>query len=238
MEDEYARVREENDWNAEQVRQFPARLIAFCGVNPLRDYALTEIDRCAHHPQLRAGLKLHFGNSDVQLSLPDHLARVQAVFARANRHRMPVLVHLRPTIDLKRPYGAPYARAFLDHVLPQAPRIPVVIAHLSGFGGYDDPQTDEALRVFIEAIRFRNPRMRRVYFDVSGVAGLGQWEQRKALVAERIRELGPRRVLYGTDSAGPGPRSPRARWVAWRETPLTPAEFQAIERNRAPGIFR
>src|ERR1700761_206991 len=78
--DEYARVKEENDWTSAQVARYPNRLLGFCSVNPLRPYALQEIARCANDPHLRTGLKLHFGNSDVNLSNPDHLARVQQVF--------------------------------------------------------------------------------------------------------------------------------------------------------------
>src|SRR5688572_12475040 len=37
---EYERVKEENDWTATQAALFPGRLVAFCGVNPLTDYAL------------------------------------------------------------------------------------------------------------------------------------------------------------------------------------------------------
>src|SRR5689334_8123027 len=43
--DEYARVRAENDWVSMQVARYPRRLIGFCSVNPLRDYALREIER-------------------------------------------------------------------------------------------------------------------------------------------------------------------------------------------------
>ena len=42
--DEYNKVRAENDWTAQQVAQFPARLVAFCSFNPLRDYALSELE--------------------------------------------------------------------------------------------------------------------------------------------------------------------------------------------------
>jgi len=45
VQDEYAKVRAENDWTSEQVGQFPDRLVAFCGLNPLKDYALTELAR-------------------------------------------------------------------------------------------------------------------------------------------------------------------------------------------------
>ena len=95
VEDEYAKVRAENDWTAAQAAAHPDRLVAFCGVNPLKDYALEEIDRCAKDPYLRMGLKLHFGNSDVQLDVPEQVAQLKRVFAAANAHRMSIVVHMR-----------------------------------------------------------------------------------------------------------------------------------------------
>src|SRR5690242_18081531 len=38
VENEYAKVRAENDWTAAQVAAWPGRLVGFCGVNPLKDY--------------------------------------------------------------------------------------------------------------------------------------------------------------------------------------------------------
>src|SRR5262249_54032894 len=58
VQNERGRVIEENDWTSREVAQFPDRLVGFCGVNPLRDYALEEIARCAADPHLRAGLKM------------------------------------------------------------------------------------------------------------------------------------------------------------------------------------
>jgi predicted TIM-barrel fold metal-dependent hydrolase len=43
VEDEYAKVRAENDWTAGQAAAYPDRLIAFCGFNQLKDYALDEL---------------------------------------------------------------------------------------------------------------------------------------------------------------------------------------------------
>ena len=60
---DYELVRADNDWTAEQVARYPDRLIGFCGLNPLKDYALGELARCAKNPNLARGLKLHFGNS-------------------------------------------------------------------------------------------------------------------------------------------------------------------------------
>jgi predicted TIM-barrel fold metal-dependent hydrolase len=55
-------VRAENDWVAQEVARYPDRLVAFCGVSPLEDYALEEIDRCSTMQNL-TGLKLHPGNA-------------------------------------------------------------------------------------------------------------------------------------------------------------------------------
>jgi hypothetical protein len=63
VENEYEKVRAENDWTSQQVALFPDRLRSFCGLNPLKDYALAELARCAKDPNLHYGLKLHFGNS-------------------------------------------------------------------------------------------------------------------------------------------------------------------------------
>ena len=80
----------------------------------------------------------------------------------------------RSTLSRGRPYGAAQARAFIENILPAAPDIVVQIAHLAGAGGYDDPAVDEALGVYADAIANRDPRMAHLYFDVSGVAGVGE----------------------------------------------------------------
>ena len=233
VEDEYAKVRAENDWTSEQVRRFPDRLRGFCGFNPLRDYALRELARCAQDPRLRYGIKLHFGNSDVDLDNLDHIERLRQVFRKANRRRMAIVVHMRSSVTRKRPYGAKEARIFLTRLLPEAARIPVQIAHLTGAGGYDDPAIDEALGVFEDAISKHDRRMRHVYFDISGIAGIGQWKERGELIATRVRQLGLERVLYGSDGAIPG-NTPREYWTRFRQLPLSDAEFRNIEGNIAP----
>src|SRR5690349_17995114 len=149
--DEYARVRAENDWVSMQVARYPRRLTGFCAVNPLRDYALHEIERCSKDANLRTGLKLHFGNSDVNLDIDEHVERTRAVFAAANAHGMAIVVHAHANIDHNRPYGAKQARVFLERLLPAAPDITVQIAHLAGGGGYD-ATVDAALGVYAEAI--------------------------------------------------------------------------------------
>jgi uncharacterized protein len=121
----------------------------------------------------------------------------------------------------------------LKDVLSAARDVPVQIAHLAGAGGYDDPAIDQALSVFVEAIAAADRRMAHVYFDASGVAGLGQWVDKKDLIATRIRQLEVRRVLYGSDGAAGDNLRPREAWAAFRQLPLSEAEFHAIETNVA-----
>ena len=231
VENEYAKVKAENDWTSAQVAAHPDRLYGFCSVNPLKDYALDEIARCGKDAQLRRGLKMHFGNSDVDLSSRDHIARLKQVFALANRQRMAIVVHLRASVTMKREYGASRARAFIDEVLPAAPDVPVQVAHLGGAGGYNDPGADEVMGVFIEAIAKKDPRVRNVYIDVSGVAGLGNWRPQAQLIASRIRALGVERVLFGSDGAGDPNPTPQQAWASFRELPLTDEEFRTIAGN-------
>jgi predicted TIM-barrel fold metal-dependent hydrolase len=232
IDDEYARVRAENEWTSQQVARFPDRLRGFCGINPLKEYALTEVERCGQDPHVSHGIKLHFGNSDVDLDDPQHVARVQGVFKAANENGMAILVHMRSSVTMRRPYGAPQARVMLD-LFASATDVPIQIAHLAGAGGYADPTVDEALAVFIEAIAEHDLRMANVYFDVSAVILPGQPPNQLELIATRIRQLGPERVLYGSDGAVPG-NTPREALGRFRELQLIEAELRTIEGNVAP----
>jgi uncharacterized protein len=222
--DEYANVRAENDWTAQQAARYPDRLVAFCSFNPLKDYALQEIDRCAKIPQVK-GIKLHFGNSGVDVRNPEHVEKLRKVFAAANAHHLAIVAHLW-TLDKR--YGREDAQILLDKILPAAPDVPVQIAHFAGGGpGY----TDEALAVYADAIAAGDPRTKNLYFDVATVADQQPAEVLRTF-ARRIRQVGLRRVLFGTDL---GPPMPRQSWLTFRTTvPLTDDEFKTIAGNVAP----
>lgn len=222
--DEYGMVKAENDWTIAEVARFPDRLVAMCSFNPLKDYALPEIARCAKLPHVK-GLKLHFGNSGVDVRNPEHVARVREVFRSANEHRLAIVAHLW-TLDPR--YGSEDAEIFLKDILPAAPDVTVQIAHFAGGGpGYTDP----ALEVFAKAIAARDPRTKNLYFDIATVAD-GQTEAVLNTFAARIRQVGPKRVLFGTDLAPPAARQ---SWLNFRTTvPLTDAEFNVIAKNIAP----
>ena len=235
VENEYDKVRAENDWVAAEVARYPARLRAFCGVNPLKSYALDEIERCAKDPNLRHGLKLHFGNSDVQLEDPAHAAQLGRVFGAANERGMAIVVHMRASISKQRPYGADQARIVLEQLLPAADRVTVQVAHMAGTGpGYDDPPAHAAMAVLADAVARRDRRTRNLWFDVTSSAGGDNPPATTARLVELIRKAGVRRVLYGSDAAiGPN-ATPAEGWAAFRRLPLTPREVATIAGNVAP----
>ena len=235
IEDEYAKVKAENDWTGAQVAKYPGRLRAFCAFNPLKDYALAELERCAAHPQLRHGIKMHFGNSDVQLDKPEHIARLKEVFRAANKHRMAIVIHMRASISLGRPYGEAQARAFLEQLMPQAPDIVVQVAHLAGAGpGYEDPPANEVMRVFAEAAARKDPNTRNLWFDVASIATPDIAPAHAREMVERMRQVGVDKILYGSDAATPTNMKPRQAWAAFRALPLTPEEIARIAANVAP----
>ena len=233
VDDEYNHVKAENDWTAQQVSRYPDRLRAFCSFNPLRPYAFDELTRCSNNPQLRHGLKLHFGNSDVDLANPENVAQVRRIFEAAARHRMAIVVHMRTSLDLRRGYGADAARVFLNELLPAAPDVPVQIAHLAGAGGYD-AATDSALSVFVDAIARDDARMKDVWFDAAAVVRPDMTADVLRQIAARIRQIGVRRVLYGSDAAANPLAYPKAGWAAFRRLPLSETEFRIIANNVTP----
>lgn len=227
-ENEYAKVRAENDWVSEQVARFPDRLVGFCSFNPLKGYALEELERCTKNPRFR-GLKLHFGNSGVDVTNPQHADKIRAVFAAANEKRFPIVVHL----WLVGKYGREHSQALLDRVLPSAPDIHIQIAHMAASGpGY---HSDDAMEVFANAAEAGDPRMKNIYFDVASMVTRELPAATLELVAKRLRQVGMNRVLWATDRVGASDdRSRDWDWTAFRRLPLTEEEFRTIARNVAP----
>jgi len=227
------KVRSDNDWTSRQVARFPDRLIGFCGLNPLKDYALDELARCARDPNLARGLKLHFGNSVVDYHNPAHIEQVRRVFRAANDHRMAIVVHMRASVTQKLPYGRDEARIFLNELLPAAPDVVVQVAHLAGAGSWEDDGARQAIEVFADAITRREPRTRLLYFDVTAL-GARVTEDNARWWAAMIRKLGIERVVFGSDAAVPG-ATPGDAWAALHKVlPLTDDEFRTIAANVPP----
>jgi len=232
--DEYTAVKAENDWTAAQAALFPKRLIAFCGFNPLKDYALDELARCAKIPNLRRGIKMHFGNSDVQMENPEHFEKLRRVFQAANKERMAIVVHVRASMSKQRPYGPEQARLFLE-LLAFAPDIPVQIAHMAGSGpGFTDAQAHSVIEVLAQAIARKDPRTRKLWFDVASNAHPQNPPEVSELLVRLIRQIGAGRILYGTDGAAGNNLRPREAWEAFLRLNLTQKELKTIAGNVAP----
>lgn len=221
-----------------------------CSVHPLKPYALDEIARCSDDLGLPI-LKLHLTNSGVDLRSPDHLAALRDAFASLSDRGMGAVVHMRTVAD---DYGATDARRFIDDVLSRTPDVPVQIAHMGGWGGYDSG-TDAALGEFVKALADGRLDRNHVRFGLAAVvfqpAAAGadtalarSVEVANATLAARVRELGPELVVYATD------------WPSWPPVPdstgrisanirlirtelgLTDAELAVVFRNTGlPGIL-
>jgi predicted TIM-barrel fold metal-dependent hydrolase len=236
VDDEYAQVRAENDWTRDQVARFPDRLRALCSVNPLKAYALAEVDRCARDTGLRHGLKLHFANSGVDLGNREHVTQLRRVFGAANERRMPIVAHIWTGDEvIGKPYGRAEVEVFLNEVLSAAPDIPIQIAHLAGAGPRLDRGTREAMAVFADAISVRDARTRNLYFDVTTNVSFQISIEDAAFIAALLRQIGLQRILYGSDLSLGGNLPPRQAWAVFRGMlPLTEAELTTIAENVAP----
>jgi len=217
-------TRAENDWTAAQVAGSGGRLIGFCSANPMRAAALAELERCLALPGMM-GIKQHMGNGGVTLRDTSHLRRMQDVFRLAQRLGRPVLVHMRARGGAN--YDGQDARLFLSQVVPIAPGIEIVVAHL-GYSGPGYPDADSVMAAFGEAAERNDPSMRNVYFDVATNVTAESTPENLARVARRIRQVGVRRVVYGSDLSPPG-GSIEAGWEIFRDrVPLTDEEKRTI----------
>lgn len=209
FENEELRTRNENDFVASQAEQAPGRLAAFCAVNPMSNYALSEIIRCGESGRF-AGLKLHFANSDIDLRNSDDVDQLKKIFREAARQDLAVIAH---TWTRNPDYGAEDMKIFIDELLPEAEGIPVQVAHLGGPGTFSEI-TAEAARVLAKEIESENPAMENVYFDIAEVPhhpGRAENQEKKEEMnqanrelARLIKQLGSDRVFWGTDwIAGP-----------------------------------
>jgi predicted TIM-barrel fold metal-dependent hydrolase len=224
--DVYANVRQENDWTAGEVAQFPDRLVALCSFNPVADHALIEMRRCADSGKF-VGLKLHFASTGTTITNAAHLERVRRVFRAANALRLPILAH----VAAREGYGREHAEIIVNQILPEAPDIPVVIAHLWGGGALSEP----ALRVYADAISTDHPATKRLYFDLAQASVVAGTRENWEMLARRLRQIGLHRVYYASDGPQFGGASPRVMWKHFRRNmPLTDEEMKTIANNVAP----
>ena len=223
-------VREENRFIAEQAALYPDRLTGFFSVNPLADYALEEVRYWAEEGSL-AGLKLHMANSDVDLANPEHLEQLAAIFQVLNAHGLAAVVHLR---SRNPEYGHADATAFIDGVLAKAPNVSVQMAHMAGWGGYDE-NTDQAVQAFVDAFADGRLERSRMYFGLAAVLLPNTTEAQMATLKSRLGEIGANRLLFGTD--WDALQSPAETFDAYRDSGiLDQAAWEQVIANQAPWL--
>jgi predicted TIM-barrel fold metal-dependent hydrolase len=228
--DEYTNVRAENNWVAAQVSRYPDRLVGFCGISPLKDYAIQEARRCASELRMK-GIKMHFRSGQINVLNPDHLEKVRRVFQVANELGLAIVVHTNV-----RPYGRRQAEVFLNELLPAAPNVVVQIAHLWGGNEF----VPEALKVFADAVSAKDPRTKNLYFDLTEIeaaaAITNNPSETMQEIARFLRQIGLKRILYGSDAAATPDAPPTSlRWARLRhKLPLTNEELMVIASNVAP----
>lgn len=192
--DDHAYVRAENEFVAEQVSRFPDRLVGFFSVNPLAEYAVPEVTYWATRNEL-TGLKLHLTNSDVDFANPEHMDKLAAVIGVMNDHNLPVLIHLRSRDP---DYGYQQAALFIDQVARHAPAVTFQLAHMGGWGRYDQG-TDGAVQAFLDAIENGLIDRSKVWFDVAAVVKTDLSDDIVATLRRRFREIGFDRLLFASD---------------------------------------
>jgi|GEM_PF-497750 len=232
FEDEQEKVEQENDFVADQAARFPDRLVAFCGISPIREYALSEIRRCADLNTV--GIKMHMANSGVDLNKQEDWEQLQAAFSKANNMGLDIIIHYRPRGPR---YGRPEAERFLSELMPLASDITVQLAHMGG-GGIIDAATMEAIDVFAGQID-DHPNL---YFDLSAAwardgdfstsIGRSEGARNRARVARAIERIGTARILFGSDWDSLEIRD--TLHPLWRGNGLKPEDQEAILQNRAP----
>jgi len=201
-EDAHERLREENDFLLHTAAKNPEGVRPFIAIDPLKDYASDELDRCfALNPDI--GLKLHFNASQVYLTEPEHRAKVKPLFLKAAEQKIPVLLHF----DNSHPkFGRPDVELLADSILTELPPMRLTIAHLGTSGGFN-AKTKRVLDAFIAMkAAGRIPGNHQLLFDISAVALDKDSEDVSRLTDNDfselnayIRKIGVDNISFGTD---------------------------------------
>lgn len=220
-----ALVRAENAFTLEQWKRAPRRLVPVVSVPVLEPFAPAELAHWLKRPEV-AAVKLHLTTAGFSFRKPEHVAALARLVGQAAAARRGIVIHMR-TLDPG--YGAEDVRIFVRDVLPAAGSAPVQIAHAGGWGGFDR-KTEAALEEFAR-LADAGYLPGNLLIEISAIAMPGVSAERLQLAVDKLRRLGIRRVLFGSDSGlgfsiGEG-------WQRTRAMAFTEEEWRVIRRNRA-----
>lgn len=186
-----AAVRAENDFVAGEVAKFPGRLIGFCGVNPLYSGAIEELDRCLNLDGM-VGIKMAVNAPqfvETDLTNPDHVAALSAMFDKAQEHDAPVQLHSQTPMD---PAVDPDALANLAAIIADHPDVRVNHSHCAGV------IDEHSSQFWLQTMR---PNPDSAFLDL-GLC-LRAFEDaplsKRELIVWRLRQWGVERLLFSSD---------------------------------------
>lgn len=202
FENERDLVEAENGYVAAARDKHPKKIKAYCSVDPLREYALDELERC--RTQLKMdGIKLHHNASQVYLTEAEHLAKVKKIFEFAAKHELPILLHFD---NGHRRFGGDDVKLLTGAILSDLKPVRLRIAHFGTSGGFN-ARTKAVIDTFAEQFD-ANPALGKhtITFDISAVALDKDSEGASKLTDEEFadlavycRKLGFQRIVFGTD---------------------------------------
>lgn len=195
-------VEKENSYVAAARDKYPKKVRAFCSIDPLREYALEELERCRGALKMD-GIKLHHNANQVYLTVPAHLEKVKKVFEFAANHKMPILMHFD---NSHRRFGEPDIKLLTGSILNELGPVNLTIAHFGTSGGFSS-RTRAFINAFItELSANKNLEKHRILFDISAVAldkdseGVSKLtDEEFAVLGVYVRRLGLHRVKFATD---------------------------------------
>lgn len=205
---DYART--QNAFVARQVAANPSRLAGACAVNPLSDWARTELKKC-HQEGLKV-LKIHTIASGLELKYRSHQQILKEILTQAAKFNFTVIIH--GNFPRKK-HGNDAAR--LLALLTQFPQIRFIIGHMLGME--------------FELLKdFNHPNF---LVDVSGVPiWMKKMEQKKNLVSF-MRSMGIHKFIFGSDWPV---YHPAEMLKAMQELPLSDSEYEAVVYRNAQAL--
>ena len=210
----------ENDYTAAEVARYPDRLIGFCGINPLQDNALAELDRCLDHASM-VGVKMQGSHFDWEDD--EQAAAISAVLHRAGELDAPVLLHVS---------GAPLDSKAIMNVfktLGANQNVRITIAHTGG-------TLDSEIEMYLAPQYLVPPLLdaTNLYMDLS--ASLQFYQDaplaKRELMVWRFRKWGIDKLFFGSDYLHIAPQqTPAEALQTLTQYPFIKAELDSILRN-------
>ena len=218
----------ENDFVAAEVGKYPDRLIGFCGINPLYESAVGEIERCLNLPGM-TGIKLHLPSSEVTMTDGEHVARLSAVFDKIQERGAPVLMHVGTPLGLAL---SPDGLTNLATIIATHPDVRVAHAHCAA------ETDDQRLEVWLKGMVATPPVFSPDNFYIEVSACLEFFEDaplaKKELIVWRLRTWGLERVLFGSDYLMVAPvQTQEEALESLSKYPFTQEEIDLILNNDA-----